>query len=36
MARELYDSLITLTTWAQRHREEIAASRDAYDRVHGN
>jgi DNA-binding HxlR family transcriptional regulator len=35
MARELYDSLITLTTWAHRHREDIAASREAYDRAHG-
>lgn len=33
MARELYDSLITLTTWANRHREDIAASREAYDRA---
>jgi DNA-binding HxlR family transcriptional regulator len=35
MARELYDSLVTLTTWAQRHRAEIAAARIAYDREHG-
>jgi DNA-binding HxlR family transcriptional regulator len=35
MARELYDSLVTLTTWAERHRAEIAAARDAYDREHG-
>jgi DNA-binding HxlR family transcriptional regulator len=35
MARELYDSLVTLTTWAERHRLRIAASRDAYDREHG-
>jgi len=34
MARELYDSLVTLTSWAERHREEIAASREAYDREH--
>jgi DNA-binding HxlR family transcriptional regulator len=34
MARELYDSLVTLTTWAHRHREEIAESREAYDRDH--
>ncbi|GGQ87600.1 winged helix-turn-helix transcriptional regulator [Couchioplanes azureus] len=32
MARELYDSLVTLTEWADRHREAIAASREAYDR----
>jgi DNA-binding HxlR family transcriptional regulator len=31
MARELYESLVTLTTWAERHRSEIAASREAYD-----
>jgi DNA-binding HxlR family transcriptional regulator len=34
MARELYDSLVTLTTWAERHRAAIAAARDAYDREH--
>lgn len=32
MARELYDSLVTLTTWAERHRDDIAAAREAYDR----
>lgn len=32
MARELYESLTMLTTWAERHRVEIAASREAYDR----
>ncbi|OJF12796.1 winged helix-turn-helix transcriptional regulator [Couchioplanes caeruleus] len=31
MARELYDSLVTLTDWADRHRAAIAASREAYD-----
>ena len=36
MARELYGSLVTLTTWAERHRERIAASREAYDREHSN
>jgi DNA-binding HxlR family transcriptional regulator len=36
MARELYDSLVMLTTWAQRHREEIAASREVYDREHAH
>ncbi|MBX6357034.1 MAG: helix-turn-helix transcriptional regulator [Micromonosporaceae bacterium] len=35
MARELYDSLVTLTSWAQRHRADIAAAREAYDREHG-
>ena len=32
MARELYDALTTLTTWAERHRAEIAAARVEYDR----
>ncbi|MEO3930219.1 helix-turn-helix domain-containing protein [Micromonosporaceae bacterium B7E4] len=32
MARELYDSLLVLTGWAQRHRQAIAAAREAYDR----
>ena len=35
MARELYESLVSLTGWAQRHREAIAAARDAYDRERG-
>jgi DNA-binding HxlR family transcriptional regulator len=35
MARELYESLVTLTTWAERHRAEIANARDGYDRAHG-
>jgi DNA-binding HxlR family transcriptional regulator len=34
MARELYDSLVALTTWAERHRHAIAAARGAYDRAH--
>jgi DNA-binding HxlR family transcriptional regulator len=34
MARELYESLVTLTAWAQRHRDAIAAAREAYDREH--
>jgi DNA-binding HxlR family transcriptional regulator len=34
MARELYDSLIALTSWAERHRAEIAAARLAYDLDH--
>jgi DNA-binding HxlR family transcriptional regulator len=33
MARELYASLVALTGWAERHREAIAAARDAYDRA---
>jgi DNA-binding HxlR family transcriptional regulator len=32
MARELYDALTTLTTWAERHRAEIAGARVDYDR----
>ncbi|MDW5322553.1 helix-turn-helix domain-containing protein [Plantactinospora sp. KLBMP9567] len=32
MARELYDSLLVLTGWAERHRQAIAAAREAYDR----
>ncbi|MEV4641739.1 helix-turn-helix domain-containing protein [Actinoplanes sp. NPDC049548] len=31
MARELYETLVTLTDWAERHREAIAQSRKAYD-----
>ncbi|GAA4198857.1 winged helix-turn-helix transcriptional regulator [Actinocatenispora rupis] len=31
MARELYDALLTLTTWADRHRGDIAAARHRYD-----
>jgi DNA-binding HxlR family transcriptional regulator len=36
MARELYDSLTALTTWAERHRDEIATARAEYDSVHAN
>jgi DNA-binding HxlR family transcriptional regulator len=32
LAREIYDALVTLTTWAERHRAEITAARVAYDR----
>lgn len=32
MALELYESLMTLTDWAQRHRACIARSREQYDR----
>ncbi|MEV4538086.1 helix-turn-helix domain-containing protein [Asanoa sp. NPDC049518] len=32
LSREIYDALVTLTTWAERHRAEIAAARAAYDR----
>ncbi|MEV4845136.1 helix-turn-helix domain-containing protein [Micromonospora matsumotoense] len=35
MAVELYSSLAALTHWAERHREAIAESREAYDRAHG-
>jgi DNA-binding HxlR family transcriptional regulator len=31
MARELYESLVILTEWAERHRAAIDASRQAYD-----
>jgi DNA-binding HxlR family transcriptional regulator len=34
IARELYDSLVALTGWAERHRAEIAAARRAYDLAH--
>jgi DNA-binding HxlR family transcriptional regulator len=36
MARELYDALTTLTSWADRHRADIAEAREEYDRAHGN
>ncbi|MEU0568416.1 helix-turn-helix domain-containing protein [Nonomuraea sp. NPDC005983] len=32
IALELYESLASLTSWAERHRSAIAAARDAYDR----
>ena len=32
MARELYDALTTLTSWAERHRSAIALARLRYDR----
>ncbi|ABD11379.1 transcriptional regulator [Frankia sp. CcI156] len=35
MARELYATLRTLTSWAERHRDDIAVARAAYDRNHG-
>jgi DNA-binding HxlR family transcriptional regulator len=31
MARELHQSLLSLTNWAERHRAAISASRAAYD-----
>ncbi len=34
MALELYESLVALTEWAERHREWISAARAAYDREH--
>jgi DNA-binding HxlR family transcriptional regulator len=34
IARELYESLVTLTSWAERHRATIAAAREAYDLEH--
>ncbi|NJP32198.1 helix-turn-helix transcriptional regulator [Micromonospora sp. HSS6-12] len=35
IALELYESLVALTEWADRHRVAIAAARAAYDREHG-
>lgn len=35
IALELYDSLVELTDWAERHRVAIASAREAYDREHG-
>ncbi|MBB5115999.1 winged helix-turn-helix transcriptional regulator [Micromonospora echinospora] len=35
MARELHDSLVALTSWAERHREAISAARAEYDSRHG-
>jgi DNA-binding HxlR family transcriptional regulator len=33
IALELYESLTSLTTWAERHRAAIADARTAYDRA---
>jgi DNA-binding HxlR family transcriptional regulator len=33
MARELYESLVTLTAWADRHRGAITEARENYDRA---
>ena len=35
MALELYESLVALTEWAERHRESISSARIAYDQEHG-
>lgn len=35
MALELYESLVALTAWAERHRAAITDARAAYDREHG-
>ena len=35
MAQELYQTLATLTAWAERHRSAIAAARVSYDARHG-
>ncbi|MBM7082790.1 helix-turn-helix transcriptional regulator [Micromonospora sp. MMS20-R2-29] len=35
MALELYEPLLALTAWAQRHRTAISEARAAYDRGHG-
>ncbi|MBO4162795.1 MULTISPECIES: winged helix-turn-helix transcriptional regulator [Micromonospora] len=34
MAMELYEPLVALTDWAQRHRAAISQARAAYDRGH--
>ena len=31
MALELYDSLVALTAWAERHRRDVSEARAAYD-----
>ncbi|MEE6263973.1 winged helix-turn-helix transcriptional regulator [Plantactinospora sonchi] len=36
IARELYEALVTLTGWAERHRAAVAAAREAYDRRQGD
>lgn len=33
MAQELYEHLVALTAWAERHRATVAAAREAYDRA---
>ncbi|MEU4770662.1 helix-turn-helix domain-containing protein [Micromonospora sp. NPDC023644] len=35
IALELYESLVALTGWAERHRSAIAEARATYDRAHG-
>ncbi|MEO3743421.1 helix-turn-helix domain-containing protein [Plantactinospora sp. B5E13] len=35
IARELYEALVILTGWAERHRAAVAAAREAYDRRQG-
>ncbi|WP_244295877.1 winged helix-turn-helix transcriptional regulator [Micromonospora orduensis] len=34
MAMELYESLVALTSWAERHRQAIAEARTRYDAEH--
>ncbi|WP_435829881.1 winged helix-turn-helix transcriptional regulator [Micromonospora costi] len=34
IALELYESLVALTSWAERHRGAIAAARQTYDQEH--
>lgn len=34
MALELYESLVALTAWAERHRRAIAEARTRYDAEH--
>jgi DNA-binding HxlR family transcriptional regulator len=36
MANELYETLVTLTQWAERHRVTIADSRERYDSEHAD
>jgi DNA-binding HxlR family transcriptional regulator len=36
MARELHTHLVGLTSWAERHRGDVAAARRAYDRARGH
>ena len=35
IALELYESLVALTSWAERHRSAIADARETYDRARG-
>ncbi|WTY52025.1 helix-turn-helix transcriptional regulator [Micromonospora sp. NBC_01412] len=35
IALELYESLVALTSWAERHHTAVADARGAYDQAHG-